>query len=252
MSIAGYEFQKPGKIVEYFPLTQTATIKICNDRTYSNSEESKVQKTPGLLYDVPVYTSGGGSWHLTFPIKEGDSCLLSFSQFGYDHWLWEDKDAAGFDENGNTQPWTDRKFDLADGFAQVGWNNIPTAVENYSPEDVELRNAASDQKLTLSDNTIKITSGATTITITKDGGIDIQAGSNVVGITAETLAITGNSTISGNLDVVGDINAANVIASTEVTAGAVTLTKHKHAAGTALISTKPGDPVAGITDVGVG
>ena len=83
---------------------------------------------------------------MTFPVKPGDTCLVSFSQFGYDHWLYNDDDAAGTRDDGNPQPWTFRKFNVQDGFAQVGFNTLPRAISGYSATDSEWRNASAGQK----------------------------------------------------------------------------------------------------------
>ena len=207
--INDYNIIMPGRIVEYFPADQTATVKIVNDRTYSNSQVDEGQIENGLLYDVPTHTVGGGGYHLTFPIKAGDSCLLNFSQFGYDHWLVLNKDSAGVTSSGGPQPWTRRKFDLDDGFAQVGYNALPVAVSGYSETDTELRNADRTQRITLlEDGNVHITSGSTNINIAPDGNVTIVA---------PTVAVTGDLTVSGT-----------IVATGEVTGNGIALSTHTH------------------------
>tara|TARA_R110000744_G_scaffold208461_13_gene327203 strand:+ start:6074 stop:6850 length:777 start_codon:yes stop_codon:yes gene_type:complete len=208
-----YHFEMPGRIVEYFPSTQTATVKISNDRTFDTSSDTDMQVTPGLLYDVPVFTSGGGGWHTTYPIKANDPCKLSFSQFGYDHWLYDNSDAAGIRADGHPQPWTRRKFDLNDGFAQVGWNNIPTAISGYSANDAEFRNADNSQRVTLkAAGHIEIVSGSTTIVLSKDGEVTITA--------TQVDVITPLATFSGDVTVAGDIDITGATTSTGLITGA--------------------------------
>tara|TARA_R110000744_G_scaffold19866_3_gene52173 strand:- start:2242 stop:2919 length:678 start_codon:yes stop_codon:yes gene_type:complete len=213
MNFDDYNFTKPGHIVEYFPVTQTATVRISNDTTYSTSFNDDLTVVPVLLYDVPTFTPGGGNYHITFPIKAGDPCLLTFSEFGYDHWFVDDVDAAGIRSDGHPQPWTRRKFSLADGFCQVGWNNLKTAIEGYSANDSEWRNIDRAQRITLvEDGNIHIATGSTTVNIAPDGNVTIV--SPVV-------------TMSGDLAVAGTITAA-VVDAPSVLAGGIEVAGHDH------------------------
>ena len=210
MNFDDYHFTKPGHIVEYFPLTQTATVQISNDRTYSTSSADDLTVTPSYLYDVPTFTPGGGDFHMTFPIKAGDSCLLSFSQFGYDHWFVNNEDAAGVRDDGNPQPWTYRKFNLADGFCQVGWNNLKTAIDGYLADGSEWRNIDRTQRIALQENgDIEVVAGSSTLVMTKDGNVTV---------TAPTTAIVGDLTVSGT-----------IVATGEVTGNGIALSTHTHA-----------------------
>tara|TARA_R110000764_G_scaffold136946_2_gene224841 strand:- start:559 stop:1230 length:672 start_codon:yes stop_codon:yes gene_type:complete len=210
MNFDDYHFTKPGHIVEYFPLTQTATVQISNDRTYSTSTQDDLTVTPSYLYDVPTFTPGGGDFHMTFPIKAGDSCLLSFSQFGYDHWFVNNEDAAGVRDDGNPQPWTYRKFNLADGFCQVGWNNLKTAIDGYLADGSEWRNIDRTQRIALQENgDIEVVAGSSTLVMTKDGNVTV---------TAPTTAIVGDLTVSGT-----------IVATGEVTGNGIALSTHTHA-----------------------
>lgn len=201
-----------GRIVEYFPATQTATIKLSNDRTFSTPVEDEVQVKEPLLYDVPVYTSGGGTWHITFPIKVGDTCLMHFSQSGYDHWLFKDADGAGVDIDGKAMPWTKRMFSCTDGFAQVGWNNIPRAIPEYSATDAEFRNQDRNQRVTLlEDGQIHIKTGTTTINLKPDGDIDINTDANL------TANVGGNMTSNVTGNAVVTCEQADVTANTSTT-----------------------------------
>jgi len=56
--------------------------------------------------------------------------------------------------------------------------------------------------------TITITAGDSTITVNKDGDIDIVAATGVVNYTTDTFTITGDLNVTGDLDV----GAGNVIA----------------------------------------
>lgn len=225
MDINDYSILKPGRIVEYFPETQTATVKISNDRQFANSKGKDGQITPGLLYDVPTFTAGGGGWHMTFPIKAGDTCLLSFSQFGYDHWFVNNEDSAGVRDDGHPQPWVNRVFNLADGFAQVGWNTLRTAIADYSGADAELRNADREQRITLKEaGNIEIVAGTTTMVLSPDGTIAVDSDTSV-SITSPQQTITATTkvdivsplvTMSGNLQVAGAIGGGGAAPTTGI------------------------------------
>ena len=129
-----YSLLLPARIVEYFPENQTATVQICAETLFSTANTLSEVKTRQPLEGVPVHTVGGGGWHLTMPIKAGDTCIISFSQVGYDHWLYEDKDVAGLLAN-NPMPHLRRQFNEDDGFVTVGFNTLPRAIKKYSPTD---------------------------------------------------------------------------------------------------------------------
>ena len=225
MNMDDYEFQKPGRIVEYFPVTQTATVRISNDRTFDTTGGTGQQVARGLLYDVPVFTPSGGGFSITFPIKAGDTCLLSFSQFGYDHWFVDNEDSAGIRIDGNPQAWTYRKFDLADGFAQVGWNNLKTTIANYSASDSEWRNADRTTRLTLTDSgNVEIVAGSSSIAIASNGDVEINT-ATAVEVTAPTVNMSGDLVVAGAITATaGPITAPVITGTTSVDAPTLSAT----------------------------
>ena len=133
-----YNIVMPARIVEYFPETQLATVRPSAERVFNSATDSQSLENEGLLYDVPVHTPQGGNYCLTMPVTEGDTCLLMFSQFGYDHWLWKNSDVAG-EVAGNPAPWLRRKFSKKDGLALVGFSPVPNAIPDYHATATELR-----------------------------------------------------------------------------------------------------------------
>jgi len=236
MEFEDYNFNLPGRIVEYFPEDQTATVRICAERNYDSSSELGASKERGLLQGVPVHTPSGGGWSMTMPIKVGDTCILFFSQVGYDHWLFEDKDTAGLFQ-GNPMFWTDRKFSLQDGYALVGLNTMQRVVKNYSPVHSQWRDEEATQLISLnSDGSIDVNSlSKVTVTAPK---VDVVASSKVT--------ITSPRTeIRGVLDVYGDthIYANHIVSGLHTAAidcigGGISLKKHTHT------SKVPGTPTS--------
>lgn len=73
-----------------------------------------------LLINVPVVQYTFGSAKLRFPIKEGDECLVIFSDLAIDNWWIE-----GSIQN----PVEQRRHDLSDGFAIFGITNLKKQAE---------------------------------------------------------------------------------------------------------------------------
>ena len=228
-----YFFNMPGRVVEFFPETQTATIRICVERIYSTADEAGAQKIRGLLEDVPVHVLSGGGWSLTMPIAAGDTCIIFFSQVGYDHWLFNDADSAGT-HGGQPMYWTSRKFDLQDGYALVGLNTLPRAIQGYSATAAQWRNTDSTQVISLnSDKSIDITSD-TLVKVTAPN-VEVVASTEVI-ITSPKTTFSGEIVVQGSASVVGNITSdANIeaggemVATGEVTGNGKKLSTHTHA-----------------------
>lgn len=97
----------PGKIVTYDYTQKRASIQPQIDKKYT---DGTTQPMP-ILNNVPVvfpYASGAS---ITFPVNEGDTCLVVCCERSIDNWI----------TNGLQQPPTDpRKLDLSDGVAIMG------------------------------------------------------------------------------------------------------------------------------------
>lgn len=81
-----------------------------------------------LLINVPVCFPSAGGYHIHFPIKRGDECIVIFSDLSYDNfWL-----------HGNVQnPVEQRRHDLSDGLALFGFvNQDKIAREEYGEDEV--------------------------------------------------------------------------------------------------------------------
>lgn len=83
-----------------------------------------------LLYDCPVQFPSGGGYTLTFPVTQGDECLVVFSSRCIDAW-W----ASG----GVQAQATMRMHSLSDGFAVIGFSSIPRVISGISTGTAQLR-----------------------------------------------------------------------------------------------------------------
>lgn len=167
----------PAKItsIDYEKQTLKAQITI---REYINGKYIDI---PELL-DVPFFILGGGDYSFTFPIKEGDECLIIFGDSCMDSW-WQ---------NGDVQnPIDSRRHDLSDGFALVGFKSQKNKLEDYSDDSFQIKQndeipfEINDDSIIISkdeteiiieeDNITISTNENTKITIDSNGKVEIKA-----------------------------------------------------------------------------
>ena len=114
---------KIGEIQSFDKVHQTVRVKILHKGVDEyNLTERKLTDYP-LLEEVPVIILGGGGGRLTFPIKQGDHCLLLFNDYELDGW-WISGEGRPSD--------FPRKHDLSDAVALVGLNPLVSLIQNYS------------------------------------------------------------------------------------------------------------------------
>ena len=187
----------PARIVNYYPATQTADIKISAERVRSSVNQLLKIEGRQLIEDVPVHTPYGGGWSMTFPIKTGDTCLICFSQIGYDHWFIQDRDTGGTIAT-QPVPHLRRQFSEDDGFAMVGFNTKPRAIQSYHPTHSQWRDEDASQVISLNDNE--------TITITSPVSLTVNAPSVVINCDTADINASTNVTIDSPLTkITGDL-----------------------------------------------
>lgn len=136
-----------------------------------------------LLPGVPISFPGGGGATLTFPVKAGDECYVTFASRSSDAWM---------QSGGEQNPMDARTLDLSDGMAHVGVRSQGNIPPNVSADSTELR--TDDGKTKISMN------GAGGIGMESDQQIGISAAG---GVTMDGGA--GSATIKGKLIVEEDI-----------------------------------------------
>lgn len=216
MDLGKYVLILPGRIVTYHGPTQTATVRICVEKITQDSGTNDKLQTYKDLRNVPVHTPSGGGWSFTVPIAAGNTCILFFSQVGYDHWFVNDRDVGG-KLAGMPAPHLNRSFDKNDSFALVGLNTLPRAIQDYSTTDSEWRNTDRSQVISLKAN----------------GDIDITTPGTVT-VNAAAAIVNAPSTINSTLHVTGaitsdsSVTAPNVSAGTSLTIGGTEVGGHSH------------------------
>jgi hypothetical protein len=115
-----------GIIESFDPVNQTATVQVAYKKTIRVREpDGKYVDKPRdypLIADCPVVVLGGGGGALTFPIKQGDECLL----------LFNDRSINGWFENGQISVLQEtRKHALTDAIAIVGVRSLAKSLSDY-------------------------------------------------------------------------------------------------------------------------
>lgn len=185
----------PGIISSFDPDTQTASVQPAIQRIFT---EKGAVNLP-LCVDVPVAFPGGGDFFLTFPVKDGDECILMFSERAIDNWH----------VSGGTQtPAEYRLHDLSDGIAIVGLNSQPHKLAELQMTGAELRTRSRSTYIRLEDGTIYIKGN-----IVHEGNVQQTGNLNRTGTSTTTGKITGQggmaisggsgTTFSGNVDHTG-------------------------------------------------
>ncbi len=183
----------------------------------TNSEGKTESVALPLLVDVPVIFPRGGGVTLTFPVKPGDECLVIFADRSIDYW-WQN--------GGIQEPVDPRQHNLSDGFAIVGPQSQARKISNISTHSAQLR---TDDGAAF----IELTPGSHNITLITPGKLTATA-DNGTEITSPEIVLNGNVTINGNLSQgMGDSGGAATMngpvnVRNDVTAGGISLMKHRH------------------------
>lgn len=218
-SVANARTALPGVILSFDPDTVTCVVSLCSKSSkpvpYEDIGKTESMDFP-LLVDLPVVFPRGGGVTLTFPLAEGDECLVVFSDRCIDFW-WQ---------NGGTQELVDwRSHDLSDAFVIPGPQSQAKKISGISTTAAQLRTddgAAFIELAAGHDVTVK-TPGK--LTASADGGTEI---------TSPEIVLNGNVTINGNLSQgMGDSGGTAtmygpVTVTNDVTAGGKSLMTHTH------------------------
>ena len=183
----------PGVIDSFNPTTMTVEVVPALRKLYFADGEAGVWMDLPMVVDVPVVVLSGGDFAITFPIQQGDECLLLFSERAIDNWH----------ETGNVSELAHaRTHSLSDAFALVGVRSKPNVVTNYNTDEIEIRSK----------------DGQTRIRMNAAGWIHLEQGDLHVDIGNEQIVMTATTVkINGQLQVTGDIIS-----------GAISLEHHVH------------------------
>lgn len=136
----------PGKVVKYDAAKQQADIQPLLQSAYLNEDDTRIAESFPTIPGVPVHFAGGGGAYLTFPIKEGDTGILFFSEGSLDKWL-----AKG----GEVDPGFDHRFELCDGIFVPGLRPFSAPLKN-APTDRMTIGYNEGLRIHIDGNTIRI------------------------------------------------------------------------------------------------
>lgn len=180
----------PGIIQSFDPVTMTAVVQPAIKAVVFQENGNATDVPLPLLLDCPVQFPGGGGFTHTFPVADGDECLVVFASRCIDAWF----------ASGGIQSQVElRMHDLSDGFVLLGFRSVPRVLANINMTGSEFR---SDDGTTL----VGIEAGQV-VKIVAPGGCNIN------GLVIDS---------SGNLTTPGDVTAGHG------GADSVTLQGHEH------------------------
>ncbi|HBK4620484.1 Gp138 family membrane-puncturing spike protein [Klebsiella michiganensis] len=166
----------PGIIESFNPDAVTAVVQPAIRYIERDNDGNKSTKDYPLLVDVPVVFPRGGGCTLTFPVKEGDECLVIFADRCIDFW-WQ--------SGGVQEPVDGRMHDLSDAFAIVGPQSQAKKISGISATAAQLR--------------------------TDDGAAFIElAAGGAVTITSPQITINGPLQVNGEITSTGDQVAGGI------------------------------------------
>ena len=209
----------PGIIQSFDPVAMTCTVKPAILIPLKDPETAAITQVDiPVLLDVPVIYPSGGGFILTFPIVNGDECLVVFASRCIDTW-WQN---GGYK---NQLPLL-RMNDLSDGFALVGPRSQVRTISAISSANVQLRTDSGETYVEITpDQHINLTAPAGS-TITTTDKVTINAPNGV--IINGNLTVNGLLTGNGGTGGVGASIVGSVTASGEGTFNGHTVGNHRH------------------------
>lgn len=175
----------PAIIQSFDPVARTVTAQPTIRYQVTNYDNTKHWVTLPIIVDIPVIFPSGGGYTLTFPIKQGDECLLIFASRCIDSWWY----------SGGVQNQDDIRFhDYSDGFAIVGVNSRPNVIPAISTNSVQLRSDSGTEFVEVKNNKISVVS--TTEIVLNSPIITLNASNKIV-LNTPLTEVDGNLTGTG-------------------------------------------------------
>lgn len=131
-----------GTITSFNAVTQTAQATINYTKTFLQvdtvGDTSITPTNYAQLIDCPVICLGGGGGALTFPIEEGDECLVIFNDRDFDNW---------YNGSSNAAPSTPRSHAFSDAVVLVGLRSLANVLLQYDTDAVAFRYGSNSIKI---------------------------------------------------------------------------------------------------------
>lgn len=193
----------PAIIQSFDPAKRTCTAKPTIKFEITNPDQSTKWVELPVIVDIPVIFPSGGGYTLTFPIAQGDECLLVFASRCIDSWWY----SGGYQNQHEF-----RMHDLSDGFAFVGVNSRPNVISSISTNSTQLRSNDGAAYVELA--------GGHIINVVAPGGF------NVIAPTINLQATSSVTLKTPQTNVTGGLTGTGVDGSTTTFAGEGTFNGH--------------------------
>lgn len=144
----------PGRIESYDFKSQKASVKPLLKKEYLDGEVLDLK----VIGNVPVIFPRTKHAGITFPVEKGDGCLLLFSERAIERWKLS---------GNNSSPGDHRRYSLSDAICLVGLFSLNSKNIASNNDDTQIHN------------------NGQTITIKKNGDIDV-GGSSLLKLVNET------------------------------------------------------------------
>lgn len=137
----------PAIVISFNPDERTITAQPTIQRVFADGMGLSGPQNLPVCLDVPVLFMSAGGYEITYPIVEGDECLLIFSERCIDSWF----------ATGDPSPPDDyRKHDLSDAFAIVG----PRSLARKKPVPMDgLHVGSDDNKVIINGDSVTLKKG---------------------------------------------------------------------------------------------
>lgn len=200
----------PGIIVSFDPDEVTAVVQPALQGTVQSKDGTVAAKNLPLLIHVPVVFPRGGGVTLTFPIAEGDECVVHFSGRCIDGW-WQ--------SGGVQLPMDTRMHDLSDAFCVVGPQSQVKKISGISTTTAQLRTDDGEAYVELDPESHAInviTSGDVSVaadgnlTANIEGDVDATVGGHMNAEASSIQVTAPHIRLVGFVDVVGALNVSGL------------------------------------------
>ena len=207
----------PGKIDSFNSATQTATVVPGIQMKLSiDGVESYIDLPPIIHAPVVFPFAATAGFALTLPVRQGDPCLILFSQRAIDNW---------HRLGGVRPPETGRHHDLTDALVLLAPSPLTSVLGSWEASGIELRNRTKTSRVTVKDASVEIANGDSIISVT----------TSKITITSASIELNGAVKVNGALLTSGAIESQTSLADPN---GLVSAHKHN-------------DPVSGQTSTPV-
>lgn len=207
----------PGVIKSFDPKTNRCTVQPGIKLKVTKGDKIEYQDMPEIP-NVPlvVPSSGQGGFALTMPIKEGDTCMLNFSDRALDNFL-QDGESVNPGDPTTELTSSPRSHHLSDAICTPGFIADPQVLPEWNNENIEFRDKDRKMFNTLGPDGLEMTDGQARQTM-NEGNVNIESGESKLSLSENGITLTdGQATLSlsgGRCD----ISAPQGIAGTSLTA----------------------------------